>query len=102
VALYAALVSDVLLEQIGSRASVLIEGRFAASETFVRALASLRRDLHIYVSSGHDGVCHGALRLVQPRLAPPHPLRRVAPLDIDLIAYKARWRQLAAQQEQVS
>lgn len=101
-AVYAALMSDVLLEQIGSRECVLVEGRFAASEVFVRVLASLRRDLRVYVSDGQDGVCYGALRLVQPRLPPPGALRRAAPLQIDFSHYQARWRELAAQPEQGS
>ena len=41
IALYAALVADVALSLIGTRERLLVEGRFAGAEVFVRALACL-------------------------------------------------------------
>lgn len=92
--LYAALMADACLELIGAEECVLVEGRFADAEVFVRALASLRLDLEVLVNEGQGGgVAYGSLRLVDPTLSAPGMLRRISPLQADLFAYKARWRQ---------
>ncbi|WP_295633164.1 carbohydrate kinase [Novosphingobium sp.] len=90
--LYAALVADAALDLIGSRERLLVEGRFAEAEVFVRALASLRPDTAVYVANAHNDVSFGALRLLDPALAPQGELVRVAPLDADLAAYRECWR----------
>ncbi len=90
--LYLALMADVCLDLIGSREQLLVEGRFAEAEPFVRALAALRRDQQVYVSSAEDGVPYGALRLIHPELKPASALRRVAPIEAPLDDYRARWR----------
>lgn len=96
VGLYAALMSDTLLELIGTRERVLIEGRFARDRTFITALATLRKDLEILVHDEDEGgVTYGALRLVTPQLPPPGTLQRIAALDIDLAAYQAHWKHVA-------
>jgi len=97
VALYAALMADVSLDLIGSRDRILVEGRFADSEVFVRALASLRRNDKVFVGHAHTDVAFGALRLVHPTLPAPAPLSRVEPLDADLDNYRLLWhRQIVA------
>lgn len=93
VCLYAALVADVALDLIGARATILIEGRFAEAEVFTRALASLRPNDAIYTSHAHNDVSFGALRLLDPDLKPSATLDRVAPLDLDLSVYRARWHE---------
>jgi hypothetical protein len=90
--LYAALVADVALDLIGSKERLLIEGRFAEADVFVRALASLRRDTTVHVANAHNDVSFGALRLIDPALAPRGELALVEPLDVDLETYRARWR----------
>ncbi len=94
--LYAALVADASLDLIGSRERLLIEGRFAEAQVFVRALAALRPDTAIYTGVAHNDVSYGALRLVDAALAPPAALDRVAPLDVDLTGYRQLWRQRIA------
>ena len=89
--LYAALVADVSLGLIGSRERVLVEGRFAEAEVFVRALAALRPDTAIYTANAHNDVSFGALRLIDPTLVPAGQLVRVVPLEQDLGPYRARW-----------
>ena len=69
-----------------------MEGRFAQSEVFVRALATLRPDQRVYVSGSEDQGSYGALRLVRPELPPPSPLRPVEPLAVALDDYRAAWR----------
>lgn len=101
VCLYAALVADASLDLIGARERLLIEGRFADAEVFVRALATLRPNMAVYVSHAHNGVPYGALRLIDPCLSPPGVLRRVQPLAMGLTDYKARWRTEAERSETV-
>jgi hypothetical protein len=99
VSLYAALVADASLDLIGSRGRLLIEGRFAEAQVFVRALAALRPQTEVYVSNAHNDVSYGALRLLIPDLAPGSALVRVAPLDADLGGYKAQWLRAAERME---
>lgn len=90
--LYAALVADRSLELIGSKGRLLIEGRFARADVFVRALAALRPAMQVHVASAHNDVSFGAMRLIDPALRPVSKLRRVEPLAADLVAYRTRWR----------
>ncbi len=91
VCLYAAMVTNVSLNLIGARRAILIEGRFAEAEVFVRALASLRPDDAIYVANAHNDVSFGALRLLDPSLKAAGVLERVQPLETDLTAHQALW-----------
>jgi sugar (pentulose or hexulose) kinase len=100
--LYAALAMDTALSLIGAREVILVEGRFAEAEIFVRALAALRPDAAVYVSHAHNGVPYGALRLSNTAMPPPGTLRRVEPLTIDLGTYADRWRLEAAHMEQAA
>ena len=94
--LYAALVADVSLDLIGAKNILLVEGRFAEAEVFVRALASLRPETRVYTSNAHNDVSLGALRLINPAIRPAGELKRVEPLTEDLSHYAAIWRGLAA------
>ena len=96
VCLYAAMVTNISLNLIGARMAILIEGRFAEAEAFVRALASLRPQDAIYVANAHNDVSFGALRLLNPHLAPAGALVRVEPLKTDLALYHARWTESVA------
>lgn len=89
--LYAALLADTSLDLIGAQQRLLVEGRFAEAEVFVRALATLRPDMQVYVANAHNDVSFGALRLVDPGLRQTEKLRRVEPLETDLSEYRARW-----------
>ena len=92
-ALYVALMADASLNLIGARHRLLIEGRFAASELFTRALASLRPDMTLYTAATEADVACGALRLIWPDLPAPGTLTRVDPLDHDLTAYRRKWHE---------
>lgn len=92
--LYAALVTDQALDLIGTHERLLIEGRFAEAEVFVRALAALRPDAQVLVANAHNDVSFGALRLIDPMLVPQGDLRRIEPLDADLNTYRSRWQTL--------
>lgn len=93
--LYAALVAETSLSLVGTKGTLLVEGRFAEAQVFVRALASLRPDLMIYTANAHNDVSFGALRIIDPDLQPDGTLSRVRPLDEDLAEYASRWRDLA-------
>lgn len=93
--LYLALMADVVLDLVGSRERLVIEGRFAEAQVFVRALAALRPWQKVYVSNAQDDVPYGALRLLRPDLTPASPLTPIAPLPVDLSRYASRWRALA-------
>ncbi len=90
--LYAALMADVSLELIGTQGTLLIEGRFAASEIFTRALANLHPEWRVLAIAGDADVSFGALRLMVPGLAPHAALTPIKPLDADINAYRALWR----------
>ena len=96
VALYAALMTDASLDLIGTRDKLLVEGRFAGVQLFVRALATLRPDTAVYVVPEGLDVSFGALRLVDPSLEPAGTPQRVQPLAQDLMALRATWRNEAA------
>ena len=96
IALYLALMVDTCLTLIDARGSIVIEGRFAAQEIFVKALAALQKHNPIFVhSSAESGLSYGALRLVDPSLRRADELARVVPLDLDLTDYKTRWQEEA-------
>ncbi|MEO1969302.1 MAG: FGGY family carbohydrate kinase [Sphingomonadaceae bacterium] len=90
--IYAALVADTSLDLIGSREHLLVEGRFAEAEVFVRALAALRPNTKVFVANAHNDVGLGALRLIDPDLSAAGELRRVEPLEGDLAGYRKEWR----------
>lgn len=91
--LYAAMVADAALDLIGSRECLLVEGRFAEAEVFVRALAALRRETKVYIANAHNDVSFGALRLIDPSLPPKGGLIEVEPIEHDIMSYKAAWHQ---------
>ncbi|MEZ5742764.1 MAG: carbohydrate kinase [Sphingomonadaceae bacterium] len=97
--LYAALMADTALDLIGSRETLLVEGRFAEAEVFVRALASLRPATNVFVANAHNDVSFGALRLIDPALRPQGTLRQIEPLSVNLESYQATWRAAIAAED---
>jgi sugar (pentulose or hexulose) kinase len=90
--LYAALVADTALDLIGSKERLLVEGRFAEAEVFVRALATLRPDTLVFTANAFNDVSFGALRLMDSSLTLGETLKAVQPLGGDLQTYRSRWR----------
>jgi len=99
VCLYAALLADTSLNLIGARGCLLIEGRFAESDAFVRTLATLRPDASVYTANAHGDVSYGALRLLDPSLPPPGRLGVVEKIQVDLEPFRSRWRSEAERME---
>ncbi len=92
IALYAALVADTSLDLIGAKDRLIVEGRFAGSELFVRAIATLRPGTQVFSASNEADVSLGALRLINSVIQSKSMLARVEPLGDDLKSYRARWR----------
>jgi sugar (pentulose or hexulose) kinase len=92
VCLYAAMVANESLNLIGARERILVEGRFAEAQVFVRALASLRPRDQIFTSLAHQDVSFGALRLIDPTLQAQTRLECVEPLEVDIRQYNDAWR----------
>jgi hypothetical protein len=90
--LYLALMADTCLDLIGSRETVVIEGRFINDLIFVRALAALRPSQVIFLSDANNSLPYGALRMIDSDLAPSQTLVRVEPLAGDLKRYAAAWQ----------
>jgi len=96
--LYAALMADASLDLIGSKDRLLVEGRFAEAEVFVRALADLRPDTTVYTASAQTDVSFGALRLINSGLRPQGELQAVKPLEGNIASYRDHWRAALEQQ----
>jgi sugar (pentulose or hexulose) kinase len=93
--LYAALLTDVSLDLIGSYDTLLIEGRFSAAPLFARALATLRPATRVLVSSDENGVARGALRTAKVKCPDCAPLSLAEPLAVDITRYRDAWREAA-------
>jgi len=81
------------LDLVGSKESLIIEGRFSASNLFVAAVAALRPDMAVYAAPSSIDVSLGALTLLQRDLPSGAALARVRPLKTQLNGYRNRWRQ---------
>jgi hypothetical protein len=99
VCLYLAMTANASLDLVGARERIVVEGRFAEAEVFVRALASLRPADAIYVSNAENDVSYGALRLLGTHRKSLSALERVLPLDIDIGPYARQWERDAARIE---
>jgi hypothetical protein len=93
-ALYAALMTDLSLDLVNARGPILLEGPFAANETYVAALAALRPASEVRPSLDAHGTSLGAAMLVDPGMPVDMPAP-VTPPDLDLGLYRARWRTFA-------
>lgn len=93
-ALYAALMTDLMLDLLDARGPILLDGPFAANDAYVTALAALRPASEVRPSPDSLGTSLGAAMLADAsmpvELPPPIP----AP-DLDLSLYRAHWRTYA-------
>jgi sugar (pentulose or hexulose) kinase len=90
-ALYAALMTDLMLDLVSARGPILLEGPFASNETYVAALATLRPISEVRPSLDAFGTSLGAAMLVDPGMPVEMPAPAPAPA-LDLGLYRARWR----------
>lgn len=94
---YIALMTDVMLDLLGTRGEIIVDGSFSANPLYAPILATLRSGQPVSVSDDRAGTVGGARLLA---LGATHSEARAvaaAPLQgIDLGAYAARWRAAAA------
>jgi len=91
VAIYAALVTAHGLKTIKSSSTIIIEGRFAKSVVYCRALASLLPNCSVYCCNEEANIALGALKLMVDELNLSRKMTYVKPLDLDLIQYQNRF-----------
>jgi len=86
--------TDLMLDLVGARGPILLEGPFAANGTYVAALAALRPASGLRPSLDALGTSLGAAMLVDSDMKVEMPAPVTAP-DLGLGPYRARWRTLA-------
>ena len=96
-ALYCAQMSALALEQIGANGRVIVDGPFAAHETYLRVLAACLPDQEVLAATGKSGTAVGAAALallsVEERARIPAPdLRRITtPRNLENNDKLRRW-----------
>ena len=94
--LYCALVTDLMLERLGARGAVVIDGPLAWNPVFCALLATSDAAREIVRSGGHAGTAYGAFRLAGGA-ASSVTSARVQPLDEKkLLTYRDVWRKRAS------
>ena len=86
-----------MLDLLGAKETVVVEGRFARPLSFVTCLASLRPDDSIFVDTSECDLVVGALRLAAPELSRPRMLKQIGTRSIQLDAYRGEWRKNISQ-----
>ncbi len=90
---YIALMTDVMLDLLGTMGEVIVEGSFSLNPLFAPILATLRPGQRISVSDDRAGTVGGARLLAlgakqsDAKTMPVHGLA-----GIDLMSYRDRWR----------
>ena len=90
--LYVALMTDLMLDELGAGDDIVIDGPLATNALFGRILATLRANAQVLVGDARSASCIAARYLatgVTPSAAPSQPIAR---LEVDLHAYRERWR----------
>jgi sugar (pentulose or hexulose) kinase len=89
--LYLALMTDYCFDLIKARGPVIVEGSLTGNQTYLQALATLRRKDGVLVSSDTTGTVSGAALLADVNIA-DEP-EAVEPLDLKIDAYRKSWRE---------
>lgn len=101
IALYVALVAREALDLIGANDKIIIEGRFARSLVFARALASLSAPGTIFVAEAESDLALGAAALVYPALRSRAVVKKVEPLKTNIVQYQLKWRERTRARERI-
>lgn len=88
--LYLALMTDYCFDLIRASGPVIVEGSLTGNQTYLQALATLRRD-GVLVSSDTTGTVSGAALLADVKIA-DEP-ERVEPLHVPMDGYRKLWRE---------
>ncbi len=94
--LYVALLTDVCLERLGARGTIVLDGTFTRDPLYAGLVQALRPEARVLVNTDAYGAASGAALLAdhEHRTAPaPVTATDAARVDIaGLAAYRARWR----------
>jgi len=89
---YLALMTDVMLELLGTKGEVIVEGSFSLNSVFAPILAMLRPDQRISVSDDRAGTVGGARLLALGATKSEARTTAVSGLaGIDLARYREKW-----------
>ena len=95
-----ALLTDLLLDALGSVGTIVLDGSFATDPLYPALVAAVRPEQRILFNLESYGVAAGAALLAgHERRRAPAPLALQSPPTLDipaLPAYRAQWRRLAA------
>ena len=94
--LYVALMTDVVLDLMGVRGDVIVDGPLAVNPLFTPLLAALRPVCTVLATGHRAGTLGGARWLVRGPAEPPPAVRAATPLALSrLAAYRDSWRSAA-------
>jgi sugar (pentulose or hexulose) kinase len=92
---YIALMTDVMLDLLGTKGEIIVEGSFSTNPLFAPILATLRPGQRISVSDDRAGTVGGARLLALGVKTSAARTSAVEPLPgIDLRGYRQTWRAL--------
>jgi len=91
--IYLALMSELLIESLGARGDILIDGPLATNAFFGSLLASCLPAQHVFLSTGDGGNARAACYLGGFTQTPTQPLQAANGLELkEFRAYREVWR----------
>ncbi len=88
---YLALMTDYCFDLLQAKGPVIVEGSLTGNPAFLNALACLRKENGVLVSSDATGTVSGAVLLAGAAI--PDEPEPVAPIDLPMQDYKKAWRE---------
>jgi sugar (pentulose or hexulose) kinase len=88
---YLALMTDYCFDLLKAEGPVIVEGSLTGNRAFLTALACLRRENSVLVSSDATGTVSGAALLADSSI--PDEPELVEPVDLPMAAYRKAWRE---------
>jgi sugar (pentulose or hexulose) kinase len=88
---YLALMTDYCFDLLKAKGPVIVEGSLTGNHAFLNALACLRRDNGVLVSSDATGTVSGAVLLADSSI--PDDPEAIEPMDLPMADYRKAWRE---------
>jgi hypothetical protein len=88
---YLALMTDYCFDLLKAEGPVIVEGSLTGNHAFLNALACLRKENGVLVSSDATGTVSGAVLLAGESI--PDEPEVVEPIDLPMDEYKKTWRE---------
>jgi hypothetical protein len=83
--------TDYCFDLLKAKGPVIVEGSLTGNRAFLTALACLRRDDGVLVSSDATGTVSGAVMLADASI--PDDPEVVEPMDLPMADYRKAWRE---------